>query len=402
MEFPFGGTRLRVRHDEKRSSRRTWDSRSYNSATGGHFTEPTYHGEPYNSYTLYECMYDVSTPEFRKKQFSGVIVNSPMQKFREETSIPLIDCAQNVTTLSGDVHITSWGTIESKLTPRRLFTPQRLIDSAVTSAFAKVTANSSDLLLWLGETREAMEMFHSIGSKLIELLRMTRKQRKKYAEGLLTVKQAQSLTLQIQYGLIPLNQQIKQFLDNIFALKAPGRETVRGYNSYSDLDSYTIEEDYGCWKREIVCTENLSSNIRAGVLYDILPSSVPFISHIDARSVITAAYALSRLSFVVDWFFNVGNTLAAWAPTANTRILSAWVTVEETHSMRCTNNVLPARPGVCYASDSLHGSNTAYRNTVVKTRYPVSLADRPILPSFDLNLDFSKIMSLILLFARVK
>lgn len=244
-------------------------------------------------------------------------------------------------------------------------------------------------------------MFYSMGRRLITLVNSTAKQRKDYAKGLLSVKEAQSMTLALLYGLLPLQDSVEQWQKGLLRHKKTGRNTSRGYNRFSDRSQYRYNLGDSNWNWFVDVDERIETNIRAGVLYDVDLPEYPIFTHLDIKNFVSTAYALSRLSFVWDWFINVGNTLAAWSPAMGTRELSAWVTVEEKFSMTSRNSWLSIlEPWELSNTHSFNG--TATQSITRKSRYPVDRSDLDIIPNINLQLDLDKIFALILLFAKVK
>ena len=352
--------------------------------------------------TAYEKteMWDVSTPGFKKRSASGQVINSPMKVVHEIAKCPAYAVTEYTPHTSG-LYYTGSGTYGILVPTYKLSVPQRYIDNAITSAFSKVTITESDTLLWLGEMRESIEMFYSMGQSLLKLARLTKKQRDAYFKGKLSVKEAQSLTLQIQYGILPLEQQFQSWCDGLLKTLPPGRKTVRGFGKYEDSTTYDYVNPEQNWEIRSHVEETLEANIRAGVLFDVDPPAFPQAAFVEPRAIFTTAYALARLSFVIDWFINVGPTIAAWSPTVGTNILTAWVAVEEIHTVTCTDKQVGVKND-WEVLQNISGQTTGIRQWIIKTRYPVSLADRPIFPRITLDLNLSKIASLILLFAKAK
>ena len=354
----------------------------------------------YASNQVTDQMWDVVTPQFHRKRSSGAVVNSPMKKELVTIDRPLMDVSER-TVFSGGDSLRYVGKVAPELPDHTLTTPQSAIDVAVTAAYAGVTANEENALLWLGEFKETISMFSDMGRRLIYLVNATAKQRKRYAKGLLSIEEAQSLTLGLLYGLLPLQQSVEQWQKGLLRHKANGRQTSRGYNTYTNTANRVIDIGDANFKWEVAIKESISTNIRAGVLYEVELPAYPVLTHFDIKSFVSTAYALSRLSFVWDWFLNVGNTLAAWSPAMGTTERSAWVTVEE--NLRLTAINTWSSKLQAHEKSQIHtGSQTATRYTVRKTRIPVSRSDLDLLPNINIQLNLDKIFALILLFAKVK
>lgn len=193
----------------------------------------------------------------------------------------------------------------------------------------------------------------------------------------------------------------------MFEIKqANSRQTARGYRVLSETSSEVVERlDYRNDNTTVdpfisaphraISAESLDVVVRAGVLYEIDIDDTPWISVIlDPKAVVSTAYALARLSFVIDWFVNVGGTLAAWSPSMGVNELSAWITVEIQHNHEV--KFIASNP------DFYTGSGSYNRKTVEKWRVPINRSDLSIIPRLDINLDVDKLFAMVLLFAKVK
>lgn len=352
-----------------------------------------------------KSMYDVVTPNFRKRSAEGEIINSPMYRTEEKFDYPLIDYKY-----SDKYGNELYAAVQLPVVPTRLDSSESIFtnnyNNAITDAYANISANEGNTLLWIGEAKETVSMCFDIGKGLRALYEKTKKQRKEWAKGKLTIEAQQQLTLQILYGLLPLEQQIADFMEGLFRIKqADSRQTARGLRVQQKNASYTFTNpDYypdpmvGVGYMAIV-EESFDVVVRAGVLYEIDISDTPWISVIlDPKSVVSTAYALARLSFVWDWFINVGGTLAAWSPSMGVNELSAWVTVEERH-IQTVKYVPPItlKPFRAYPTG---GGYT--RILTKKWRKPINRSDLAIIPRLDVNLDVEKLLAMVLLFAKIK
>lgn len=351
-----------------------------------------------------KTMYDVVIKSFHRRSADGEIFNNPMLQTSEVLSAPLVRVAGP----PNSVYFRSYmGKLPNSIPEFKLDKENDfLIDNAVTDAFAKVSANDGNTLLWLGEFKETLAMFKDICSRTQMLIQATKAQRKAWRKGQLSVEGQQKLTLALLYGILPLEESIAQFLEGLFKTKAAGRHTARAVRIHTDSklvntparrdNNYYI--DYYHWA---TYTETLELQVRSGILYDVALDA-PWVSVIlDPKSVISTAYALARLSFVVDWIINVGGTLAAWSPSVGTDVLASWVTVEKTHTIQGVNTYGPS-PGSKNSGQYGEGSGEFSRELTTKWRKPIDRSDLPVIPRLDINLNMSKVLSMVLLFAKVK
>lgn len=354
-----------------------------------------------------EKMWDVNNPGFKKRSAAGEIFNNPMYRTTENMSYPLIRLVQPKKT-GYSTRFTSYRhlplvkpSLDARVAQGKL---DNLSDNAITDAFANVSANEGNTLLWLGEMKETIKMLSDIGKGLKMLHEKTADQRKKWAKGKLTVKETQSLTLAILYGILPLEQQIADFMEGLFETKqANSRNTARGFRVFTDTSSlqYNLTADVNAYSGAeyfAFSQEALSVTVRAGVLFEVDIEDTPWLSVIlEPKAIVSTAYALARLSFVLSWFINVGGTLAAWSPSAGVKELSSWVTVTVEH-----DHVVKY---VCHGktqANPVSGEGEYKRSTTEKWRVPVTRADLPVFPPLDVNLDIEKVLAMVLLFAKIK
>lgn len=350
-----------------------------------------------------KSMYDISTPDFKERSAKGEIINSPMVLREEMLNYPLLQVRyedENNLYVASDHYPMPSLQLNAE---ESIFTNN--IDNAITDAYANVSANEGETLLWIGELKESISMLFDIGKGLKLLYEKTKKQRKKWLEGKLTVEAQQQLTLQLLYGILPLEQQIADFLDGLFKIKqAMSRNTARGLrvkskSSYDSVTDNNLNNSYIGGAYTALSQETLDVVARAGVLYEVDTDDLPWLSVIlDPKAVVSTTYALARLSFVFDWFINVGGTLAAWSPTMGVKELSAWVTVEIDHAQVVKFGPSKDMP-IPYRSTATGGYTYT---TKFKWRKPVSRSDLAVIPRVDVNLDIDKILAMVLLFAKIR
>lgn len=344
-------------------------------------------------------MWDIPTSGFKKLQAEGKILNKPMLQEEVREDYPLFPFQETTSWQTGTT-LRGSGLALATCPYPTLTVPERLIDSAVTKAFAEVSANKSNALLWAGEFKETIQMFYNIGRRLYKLYKSTEAQRKAYYKGKLSLKEQQSMTLGLLYGLMPLSEAFAQWREGLFNILPKGRQTFRGFNSHSDSKNTSYEETYGYWHTtKISVKETLEANIRAGVLADIDPPEFTISVILEPRAVVSTAWALSRLSFVVDWFIGTGNWLASWSPTVGTKILASWVVIETKHTVEAHHEKFAVvDPGE--KSQTVTGNGTGKVTIVKKQRVPVNPSERPYLPAINVDLNMDKIFALILLFGK--
>jgi hypothetical protein len=143
--------------------------------------------------------------------------------------------------------------------------------------------------------------------------------------------------------------------------------------------------------------------VRAGVLTDVKPTSTSQLLGVD--KLVETAWDLIPFSFIIDWFTNVGDTLSAWTPTYGFNALASWVVVEDITTQKTQLAGVDASYG-SYSSWDYRDLGTSISRpsinkvTVLKERIPDY--QRPLLPSFDLNLDLLKTLDLAIITRKIR
>lgn len=108
--------------------------------------------------------------------------------------------------------------------------------------------------------------------------------------------------------------------------------------------------------------------------------------------VIKTAWEVTRLSFVLDWFLNVGNWIDSVQFVIGERAYTAGFGSQIEVSYHGWRNFVP---GAGYVM--LQTKASAYRKALIQRREPASI---PLIPLFSLNLDRWKIVDLLALFVQ--
>jgi hypothetical protein len=276
---------------------------------------------------------DVVTKDFKRRSAAGEIFNNPFDLVKEKyTLLGTSDWEHHYTgTCSGTTLKSRSGNHYSgdvlpwlEPTPSNIGSVLHTI--AGTQAWGNVVSpevlggeNMHDLEQTWRLLRHPLEGFH----QLIHKIRGTRsflRQTKSLGEFM------SDTWLKYRYGATPL---MHDLMNGFHAAVVPvysDRHTARG--SASAPNQYeTATEAIHNSTHPGTCTRSVSANrwCRAGILYqhhftvgDRWGSS--------AHNILPTLWEILPYSFVVDWFVNVGDFLAACTPKANVVVLSSWTT----------------------------------------------------------------------------
>lgn len=353
---------------------RTRHEGHFSTATGVFTAPPGY----VRTYSLQhpDVMKDTVTTGFRRKSRRGDVINSPMTKTQSscELRTSILDVWQPPGTTGW--RDTAWGSglcwdnTQVIIDEGMLQVPQ-LITEAITEAYARVNPPDVDALVTLAEMRETLSFLSQPFQKAVLLTgryksfllryrqarsdyerrlalfnqRMASRRPPRYPRpvwrppqfkvGRIVASDISSAWLAFRYGLMPLVYDIQGYLEAFNKPPVqPIRMTARGFAKKTwrgGVGEATWNANYGCVTKGSWFTD-YEVTVRGGVLY------VPKIAldenarlrekyGIVFHRVPIAAWEGITLSFVADWFFNVGEYLEAITAHARAEVLSAWTTV---------------------------------------------------------------------------
>lgn len=371
-----------------------------------------------------DVMHDVVTRNFKSLSAQGRVFNSPMFKHTCTPSFKggtySLYRTENGST-SGYRRESTWGAEcvgSIDLAAVRSKTA-RVETLAITEAYSKVGEIDIEALVMLGEAKETAAFLASpIGkmraitarwNKISQLLaddlvsyqarlekwnrlpprvqarRTPPKLRKrKLKMGSFSVTDISSAWLAYRYGLMPLIYDVQGILALLQRQYGELRQTARA----GDNMTWTEEEPrfvgpYGFGDRYIYNRKvTYKAEIRAGVLA-VVKTTFPSLAGLTLDRIPSTIWELTRLSFVVDWFLNIGDFIGALTAHARGDILASWCTVKVSYEVvheitSCTVD----SPNIVNVS-----AYPRYKEEgVAKWRYPTTLQNIGIQGQFDLNL----------------
>lgn len=369
----------------------------------------------------HEAMLDVPTANFKELSAAGEIVNSPMvrEKYRyygEASNCDGIGASSGIdahyrgfyfpTTcgvpwLMGTNTVEMWDDIEELL---EQFESERSI--AITKAWANVDESEMLALASLGELPETLSWMRDLYKRFIVIIRIAKAKKLKLAlakaAGRGSIALADDLAnfwLELRYALRPLMMEMDQIVSIINGDKAKQiRNTARGFWTVSDNDDTTTEisSPTSPW---VICDKRVvstrKSEYRAGVLYSIQLDNLGLSDVLGLDQVLESAYELTKLSFMIDWFLNVGDTLSSFTRSSNLLPLTSWVTEKHTW----TSTVTLSNPVHTYdagawkyrvVAEDMHGE---YEQRIISRRL-VEPAKKWY-PRLAVNLDWAKTLDIL-------
>lgn len=218
---------------------------------------------------------------------------------------------------------------------------ETLKELSVTKAWSKVDASEAAALASLGELRQTVTSMGSIYMRAIDILMALKKRDLKFLKGQISAGELTDRYMEARYAIRPLVYDAHQVLAALNNKVQHNRYTARGradkvltgdtieipvYNMYLPNTQTTLRITYDVRQS----TQRLIQlSARAGVLYEVqltemLGKAVTW----GFDQPIEAVWELTPYSFIIDWFFNIGELISAWTPNAGCSPLSHWVTTE--------------------------------------------------------------------------
>lgn len=390
--------RIRV-FDDSSSSNFALYRRKYNSTVLWNRTDA------YLSGRKYSVMEDVVTLNFKAKRAAGEVILSPKTHLsyysEEEATLIHGHGTEPGKVWENDTYVLMTHNGWNYALPRTLDAAKLWLsenaspDVAVAKAFAKVDISEVQALASLGEMPETLRWLASVFERVLNLVRFFTRAKKRIRK-LKPTEAADALAnlwLEFRYALRPFIFEAHAVLAAMKALIEKGsRKTARGWDREYDASSGSMQgyKDTAT-NLQLSYMTSISTNYRGGVLFDIESDINGIMALWGLDQPLESAWELVPFSFILDWFFNIGDVIAGWSANPHLRVLGSWVTIE-TVLVRKAEVETVSLTGVFYNVDHQYTPGKIQETAVISQR--IILPDRPLLPSIRLNLDWAKLLDL--------
>jgi hypothetical protein len=217
---------------------------------------------------------------------------------------------------------------------------------------------------------------------------------KKLMSGSGLADELSNLWLEFRYAVRPIAFEIEMAVKAMATeVNAGTRQTARGYSRSTDYESANRSFLFNGIKTTgyYNYTKSHTINIRAGVLYDIENDINGILSLWGMDQPLEAIWELTPFSFIIDWIFNIGDIISGWSVNASLRPLGSWVTVSVDRNVSgAITSTSGGTPNVSHY-DLLSGGSFINK---MKIGQRIISPTRPVLPTFNLKLDLSKLVDL--------
>lgn len=348
-------------------------------------------------------MEDVVVPGYRKLIARGAILNNPMYKTESFEKLTGGTTDMGFVQDNGGGRKTGFTVTGNWMTPigssiyRYLPAPssinvQQLQDIAITDAHYNASVNEMEILATMAEMKETVNSLISIFGRVAKIATALKKLNFRVLKKQLSPKELADRYMEARYAIRPMYYDAMGVIAALQKKLKHSRFTSRGGRTESDTvsDLYLIRSNtyYEVWvRRETVITVS----VRAGVLADI--EDLTQLQVWGADRLLTSTWEVVPLSFVLDWFFNVGKTIGSWQPSLGRTILASWIVVTTTTIQSCRVDHCVAKwPTSSIIRRDISHDAMSYKTTVTKQRSVNP--NLPVLPSFDVKLDALKLLDL--------
>lgn len=272
---------------------------------------------------------------------------------------------------------------------------QSLYDRAILEAHASVARAEAQALVTIAELHKSVKSLkHSFGVAK-ELFLKGSRIRKKLAKGLITTGEAASAWLEVRYGLRPIYYDVISSIEAVRRLTGPQRTMYRSTLDFSESEGNTMCT--AASGHEFSRLFSHSGIVSCGILSESnLNFGEKFNQAFGLNELPQSGWELVPFSFVIDWFINVGDLIAAWTPKVDVTILASWVTIKEVRERNI--NIYRVHSGLWLDTDiAAIQSRLKY---VGSHRY--ADPEKPTLPQIIPNLNWLKFLDLLALLRQIR
>lgn len=320
---------------------------------------------------------DVVTPNFRTRVARGEIINNPFESWTEEwvnSFTPHIIRSNNAGVSA--IREYNWAMGYSQPPKRNdVFCDISSAQAeASTEAAAKVGETSVDGTVEAGEARETMKMFSirdwNLREHIRKEMRYAQKRGYTFPKSGVAASVLANNWLKYRYGIAPLLSLLNDTIVVGSRIRTR-RETSRGFSSVSGgpVQVDTVVNG-GFHNVTGTSVKTWSSSIRAGILYEYKDFGNKYGFSLGA--IPRAAWELTTLSFVMDWFANTGEFIGALTPRTSIVRRATWLGYETEVVYSYYNSVGPLKPPGYTVVATQSGSAT--QRLIGRKRVPFILA----------------------------
>jgi hypothetical protein len=350
-------------------------------------------------------MYDEVIPQYKERSAKGEVFFNGMRRSR----LAVIEAEPRVVFSEGgdadayeSIHYIRYPAVvtqelDSLFDHEAHFESYDQLQVAVNRAWGNLEISEAQLLATLGEGKETIKTLISLlraGSDLAQALLTGKfKQLMKWKAYDISPDAIADFWLEYRYALRPLVFDAYNILSGLQAELTNERFTARGVELHSQLDLSEVatgtETSIFILNHKVEVSQQLI--FRAGVLARIEEDINGLMAIWGLDQPIESLWELVPFSFILDWFFTIGDVISAWCPQAGLDVLGSWCVCNHDTEIKCfafdctpnlsrwENSIIPARL-----------ENGGVYHTKLTHQARLISPDKTIVPSLSVNLDWFK------------
>lgn len=192
----------------------------------------------------------------------------------------------------------------------------------------------------------------------------------------------------LAYDIEEVNSSLTKLQEGVKSLGIR-RVTSHGVNTITNSTSSSraggIPGAGGPWDMTVSTVFRTESHTRSGLGIEGVARDLAFIDPL------VTGWEIIPWSFILDWFFNLGDMITAWSPFASGNVMWAWSSTNTQSIKEVTCTPLPVRLNRYYVAGPVTGADTCVSVTDV---YERNAREPTVDLSFRLNLDWAKIIDI--------
>lgn len=369
-----------------------------------------------------EFMADTSTPGFYRRRIRGDIINNPMihSKFTKHWDPVVLNTHafkehRDPTYFSHQRTYKSSGTYPWSKVVLAHHEPyvdtidvENLKRLSASKCYAKLVASSAQLWVSLAEADKSISTIKSVLYKVSKLLRHVKNKNIAITNALYYAKRPREirkltrelsdLWLEFRFGVRPLVYDVVNIIEAIQKSPASKRRTfvANEGDTTQKMDTSTKDQTFGyCYttteyNTTALCSVNVKTYILAEAQIEL--GGLEF----GLAQILGTAWELIPLSFVIDWFWNVGQVLLSWEPIQQFRVLGSGQVISTTETLYGEIKIRPSRylSGLGCTCTASGGGNTVQTSVHTERNPDVS---KPVVPAIKIRLNKAKLVDLLAL-----
>lgn len=378
----------------------------------------TYHGgmsgvpvnavaAPPRPHAHYQRTEDVEVQRFHVRSARGEIFNNPFtsdQSWFSSAGEYVGEGWADDSHVKYDRHVWTAGTCFG--TPTLPTIPD--LSSVIADAVAKASIgarggiNKSDVMSYVtvGEWHKTKILHKQVGTALYEFARAAYSRN----AGRDLLKAGSNAWLTGRYAVMPTVYELEgavKFLNRKFAERRTSRcQQVISLPSVPPVEQIIADSHY--WFHTIRTSVVSEAYVRSGILYETTAFGAA-LGHLGLTRPISSVYELTKFSWMLDWWIDIGSWLDAIEPNGSSKTLSAWIGRRVRHTFT-TEFISMAQIGgtAQQRSRSKHRSVDGYLHVYVtdtKVRNPWD-ASVPLLPQFGSGLNWKRSLDVVSLITQ--